>query len=103
MIADAIAWKGFSYVEILQNCHVFWGKRNGMPQAMDMLKFFKDNSVRNTDTPEEDWFDIPVYAENEKKIKFVLGVLHNEQRPEYGEQYAKLRSAAMAAAMAGAA
>jgi 2-oxoglutarate ferredoxin oxidoreductase subunit beta len=101
MMTDAIAWKGFSYVEVLQNCHVFWGKRNGMPQAMDMLKFFKDNSVRSTDTPEEDWYDIPVYAENEKNIKFVLGVLHKEQRAEFSEQYAILRTAAMAAASQG--
>jgi 2-oxoglutarate ferredoxin oxidoreductase subunit beta len=97
MVADAIAWKGFSYVEVLQNCHVFWGKRNGMPQAMDMLRFFKDNSTRMSETPEEDWFDIPIYAENEKKVKFVLGVLHNENRPEFSEQYSKLRAAAMAA------
>jgi 2-oxoglutarate ferredoxin oxidoreductase subunit beta len=101
MIADAIAWKGFSFVEILQHCHVFWGKRNGMPLPMDMLKFYKDNAVRNTDTPEEDWFDIPVYAENEKKVKFVLGQLHKEQRPEYCEQYGKLRQASMALAAVG--
>lgn len=102
VIADAIQWKGFSFVEVLQNCHVFWGKRNGMPTAIDMLRFYKENSVRSNDTPEEDWFDIPVYAANEKNIKFVLGVLHKAERPEYVEQYGKLREAAMAVARAGA-
>jgi 2-oxoglutarate ferredoxin oxidoreductase subunit beta len=96
MIADAVSWKGFSFVEVLQNCHVFWGKRNGMPQAMDMLNFFKKNSVRNADTPEEEWFDIPTYAVDEKNVKFVLGVLHREARSEFGEDYAKLRARAMA-------
>ena len=101
MVADAIAWKGFSYVEVLQNCHVFWGKRNGMPQAMDMLRFYKRNSARSSDTPPEDWFDIPVYAENEKKVKFVLGVLHREARAEFTEHYGKLREAAMASVAQG--
>jgi hypothetical protein len=67
-----------------------------MPQAMDMLRFFKRNSARSSDTPPEDWFDIPVYAENEKKVKFVLGVLHREARPEFSEHYGRLRAAAMA-------
>lgn len=102
MIADAIAWKGFSFVEVLQNCHVFWGKRNGMPQAMDMLHFFKKNSARSADTPEDEWFDIPTYAVDEKNVKFVLGVLHKEARPEFGEDYAKLRARAMAEVQAGA-
>lgn len=97
MVADAIAWKGFAFVEVLQNCHVFWGRRNGMPQAMDMLKFYKDHSARSSDTPEDEWFDIPVYAEDEKSVKFVLGVLHREQRAEFSEEYAKLRAVAMAA------
>jgi 2-oxoglutarate ferredoxin oxidoreductase subunit beta len=97
MIADAIEWKGFSFVEVLQNCHVFWGKRNGMPMAMDRLKFFKENSARSSETPEEDWFDIPTYAVNEKNIKFVLGTLHKETRPEFCEQYDRLRQAAMEA------
>jgi 2-oxoglutarate ferredoxin oxidoreductase subunit beta len=95
MIADAIAWKGFAFVEVLQNCHVFWGKRNGMPQAMDMLKYFKDNSVRNTNTPQEEWFDIPTYAVDEKNMKFVLGLLHKEARNEFGQDYDKLRQRAM--------
>ncbi|MFZ5779524.1 MAG: thiamine pyrophosphate-dependent enzyme [Pseudomonadota bacterium] len=98
MIADAIHWKGFSFVEVLQHCHVFWGKRNGMPQPMDMLNFYKDHAVRSADTPEEDWFDIPVYARDQKNIKFVLGVLHSERRPEYAEEYAKLRASVMARA-----
>lgn len=102
MIADAIAWKGFSFVEVLQNCHVFWGKRNGMPQAMDMLDFFKKNAVRSVDTPPEDWFDIPTYAVDEKNVKFVLGLLHKEARSEFSEDYDRLRQRAMAEVRAGA-
>ncbi len=97
MIADAIEWKGFAFVEVMQHCHVLWGRRNGMPEAMDMMRFYKDNSILNTSSvPEDERFDIPVYSEDEKNVKFVLGVLHKEQKPEYTEEYAKLRAKAMA-------
>lgn len=98
MVSDAITHTGFSFVEVLQHCHVFWGKRNGMPLPMDMLNFFKKNAVRSTDTPEEDWFDIPTYAVDDKNVKFVLGVLHKEERNEFGSDYAALRTRAMASA-----
>ena len=96
MIADAVEWKGFAFVEVLQNCHVLWGRRNGMPEAMDMLRFYKDNSVLHSSVPEDERFDIPVYSDTEKNVKFVLGTLHKEQRPEFTEEYAKLRARAMA-------
>src|SRR3990172_6020295 len=76
MIADAIEWKGFAFVEVLQHCHVLWGRRNGMPEAMDMMRFYKDNSVLHPSTvPEDERFDIPVYSDDEKNVKFVLGML----------------------------
>ncbi|TAK71890.1 MAG: 2-oxoacid:ferredoxin oxidoreductase subunit beta [Betaproteobacteria bacterium] len=97
MIADAIEWKGFAFVEVLQHCHVLWGRRNGMPEAMDMMRFYTDNSVLNPSRiPEDEHFDIPVYSEDEKNVKFVLGVLHKERKPEFTEEYAKLRAKAMA-------
>ena len=101
MVADAIEWKGFAFVEVMQHCHVLWGRRNGMPDAIDMMEFFKANSAVARDVPEDERFDIPVYAQDEKKVRYVLGVLHQEARPEFGEQYAKLREGAMARAAAG--
>lgn len=98
VIADAIAWKGFSFVEVLQNCHVFWGRRNGMPEAMDMLNFYKKNSAGVRSTPEDELFDLPIYSGDEKNVKFVLGVLHKQARAEFGEEYAELRRKAMAQA-----
>jgi hypothetical protein len=51
--------------------------------------------VRNTNTPQEEWFDIPTYAVDEKNMKFVLGLLHKEARNEFGQDYDKLRQRAM--------
>lgn len=99
MVADAIEWKGFAFVEVMQHCHVLWGRRNGMPEAMDMMRFFKDNAVLNTSSvPEDERFDIPIWSPDEKDVKLVLGTLHKEERPEFTEQYAKLRAKAMAKA-----
>ncbi len=96
MVADAIEWKGFAFVEVLQHCHVLWGRRNGMPEAMDMIRFYKQHSALQSSVPEDERFDIPVYAENEKHVKFALGTLHKEERPEFTEACARLREKAMA-------
>jgi len=84
VLAEAIAWKGFSFVEVLQHCHVLWGKRNGMPKASDMLNYYKENSVHHT----------PRLTEEEQEGKFVLGVLHKKARPEFCEEYEKVRKLA---------
>lgn len=89
VLAEAIAWKGFSFVEVMQHCHVLWGKRNGMPKATDMLNYYRDNSV----------FSTPNLKREEQEGKFVLGVLHKQARPEFTEEYAKIRK--LAAARAG--
>jgi len=81
VISEAIAWKGFAFVEVLQHCHVLWGRRNGMPEAMDMILHYKENAVHNR----------PGLDDEDKAGKFVLGVLHREARPEFGEHYARLR------------
>ena len=96
MIADAIEWKGFAFVEVMQHCHVLWGRRNGMPEAMDMMRFYKDHAVLPANVPEDERFDIPIWAEDERKVKFVLGALHKEAKPEFTEEYAKLRAKAQA-------
>lgn len=94
MITDAVEWKGFAFVEVLQHCHVLWGRRNGMPEAIDMMRFYKENSVLPATVQEDERFDIPIWAEDEKKVKFLLGTLHKEPRPEFTEEYAKLRAKA---------
>ncbi len=98
VLAEAIAWKGFAFVEVLQHCHVLWGRRNGMPEATDMMNYYRENSVFNTDSlTDEERFNTPTYySEEEKEGKYVLGILHQEAKPEFSEEYAKLRERARA-------
>lgn len=81
-VEDAIKHKGFSVVEILQNCHELWGKRNGMPTAADMLKWYESNSVMQAAaasmTPED------------LSGKFILGQWYGHERPEMTEEWSKI-------------
>lgn len=81
-IEGAIRHKGFSVVEILQNCHELWGKRNGMPAATDMLKWYDENSVTVAQAAKLEPEDV--------LGKFVIGTWTAADRPELGEEWRKL-------------
>lgn len=83
LVVNAIQHKGCSFVEVVQNCHELWGKRNDRPKATDMLLWYKENSVQAQSaakmTPEE------------LQGRWVIGELHKSERPEMVEEYAKVR------------
>ncbi|MEK7682213.1 MAG: 2-oxoacid:ferredoxin oxidoreductase subunit beta, partial [Chloroflexota bacterium] len=81
-VANAIAHKGFLVVEVLQNCHELWGRRNGMPQASQMLNWYRDDSITVAQAKE--------MSPEQVKGKFVIGEFVRSDRPEIGEEYAKL-------------
>jgi len=79
VIAKAIAHKGFSLVEALTQCPTSYVCQNKIPRPADMLKAQRDHAVT---------------VEAAKKLspeqladKFIIGVLHQEEAPEYTEQY----------------
>lgn len=78
-IEDAISFKGFSVVEVLQNCHELWGKRNGMPTAPEMLKWYAENSVMQSVAEKMELTDLAG--------KFILGQWYGQRRPEFGEEW----------------
>jgi 2-oxoglutarate ferredoxin oxidoreductase subunit beta len=81
-IEGAIRHKGFSVVEILQNCHELWGKRNGMPKATDMLEWYRDNSMTSAQAAKLEPEDI--------LGKFIIGTWTGPDRPELSEEWQKL-------------
>jgi 2-oxoglutarate ferredoxin oxidoreductase subunit beta len=47
-IKEAIAKKGFSFVELLAACPTLYSRRNKLGEGIDQMKFFRDNSeIRN--------------------------------------------------------
>jgi 2-oxoglutarate ferredoxin oxidoreductase subunit beta len=86
LIEKAIKHSGFSVVEIMSNCHVQYGRRNKMPDPVTMIQGFKDHAV-----PVEKGREM---SSEELAGKFTIGVLAEIDKPNYLEQYAKIRERA---------
>jgi 2-oxoglutarate ferredoxin oxidoreductase subunit beta len=83
---NAIRKKGFSFIEIISQCPVSYGKMTGMSDPVDLLKFLRDNSVHVDEArgvPEKDLagkFVIGKLVERDL-AEFVQGLRHlNEER-----------------------
>ncbi|OGF32019.1 2-oxoacid:ferredoxin oxidoreductase subunit beta [Candidatus Falkowbacteria bacterium RIFCSPLOWO2_12_FULL_45_13] len=81
-VIKAIQNKGFSFLDIITQCPVYYGRMNKIKDAVDMLKEQRDNA-RNI----KQW---SILSDEEKQGKFVIGELHNQPRPEYTESYQSL-------------
>ena len=71
----AISKKGFSFVEIISQCPVSYGKQVKMRTGTDFLKYYRDNSVRIEKARE--------LPEEELKDKIIVGKLVERDNEEY--------------------
>ncbi len=78
-IKKAIIHKGFSVVEILSQCPTYFGRKNKLGGATDMLKFFKENSAKIGSKKLEENPDL-----------IPTGIFVEKDAPEYTEEYQKL-------------
>jgi 2-oxoglutarate ferredoxin oxidoreductase subunit beta len=74
---NAIAKKGFSFVEIISQCPVSFGKMTGMGDPVAQLEHLRDLSIHI-----EDAKDTP---EDELEDRFVVGKLIERRRAEFGD------------------
>ena len=83
VMGQAIDRKGFSFVEVLSNCHTQYGRLNREGTAVKMIQWQKEHAVpferSKKMTPEE------------MEGKFVTGVLHEEDKPGYIAEYQKIK------------
>ena len=86
LIKAAVLKRGFSVVEIISNCHIQFGRRNEMGNPVTMMKWMRDRAVTvekaDKMTPEE------------LEDKFTIGILADEEKPIYTEEYDKIRERA---------
>ncbi len=82
LIEKALLKKGFSLIEVLSPCPTYYARPNRLGSAVDMLKFYKENSL-----PIETARKL---SDEERKGKITIGVLHDIERPEFCEEYQKL-------------
>lgn len=80
LIEQAIRKKGFALVEVISHCHIHYGKMNGMPEAIDMLKWQKENTISRSQAEKE----------GGAGGKIIRGVLVDRSLPGYVEQYDKI-------------
>ena len=79
ILEEAIEHKGFSVVEILSQCPTYFGTKNKMGDAVEILKYFK---ARTT----------PIGSKKKKENPHLIerGIFIKEAKPEYCDEYEKL-------------
>jgi len=82
LIVEAVRHKGFSVVEILDDCPTTYGRRNKFKSVIEMMNHLKEIAV-------------PIKAAEKMapellQGKILTGVLYKEEKPEYCEQYQKV-------------
>lgn len=87
-IEASFTHKGFSFLEVISNCHINLGRKNKMGNAVDMLKWI-DNKV----LPKSKY---DALSEEEKIGRLPLGLLHKEDAKEYTEAYKEVQERLMA-------
>lgn len=83
---NAIRKKGFSFIEIITQCPVSYGRRIGTRTGPDFLKIFKERSIRVEKARE--------LTESELENRFVIGKLVERDRPEFTQELAALQKRA---------
>lgn len=79
LFIKAITHKGFSVVEVLSQCPTYYGRKNRLGDAVDMLNYYKERTTQlGSGKKEKD----PTLIER--------GIFVQEERPEYCEEYADI-------------
>ena len=86
ILEKAIMHHGFSVVEILSQCPTYFGRKNRLGSAVDMMKQYKKNT-----TP------IGSAAKQENPDLIERGIFVDEERPEYCSEYENIIKQAMGA------
>ncbi len=81
-IKKALKHKGFSFVEVISTCPVYYGRLNGIKNAPDHLQWVADRSVTVKQAEK--------LTAEERAQKYVIGEFVQKEAPEYVENYMRL-------------
>jgi len=90
LIGEAILHRGFSLLEIISNCHTYYGRLNRAGDAVAMINRFKEDSVTVGKAAK--------MGADELKGKFVIGNLYNVEKTEFCDEYQSVVNARKASA-----
>ena len=83
LMVKGLQKRGFSVLEVMSNCHVQFGRRNDMADPVTMMKWLRDRAVNINKVQD--------MAPDDLKDKFTIGILADEEKPIYTEEYQKIR------------
>ena len=84
-IKKGIQKKGFAFIEAVSQCPVQFGKVSKMGSAVDILRHFKENSIRLEKAKD--------MSPDELDNKIIVGEFVDTEKPELTEEWDRLRSA----------
>lgn len=82
-VKKALHHRGFSFIEIISQCPVQFGKKSGMGNSTKMFDYYKENSVSIKRAS--------AMSEDELAGKIIVGELVEKEKPVLDEELAKLR------------
>jgi 2-oxoglutarate/2-oxoacid ferredoxin oxidoreductase subunit beta len=83
LIEKALRKKGFSLVEIITQCPTYYGRKNRLGTAVEMMKWQRDQAVLVGNVQDPD----PESAGD----KFTIGVLVDKELPNFMDEYEKVK------------
>lgn len=86
VLVKGFSHKGFSFFDIMSNCHINLGRKNKMNSAMENLAW-----IDSITTPKKKWDEL---SPEEQMNKFPTGVLREVVQDEYCDLYDKVIAAA---------
>ena len=81
-LQNGISHKGFSVIEAISGCPTYYGRKNKMGNAVDLMNFYKENAL--------DIKAADKLSEKDIEGKFLIGEFTKEIRPEYVTEYQKI-------------
>lgn len=82
LIEGGITHHGFSLIEVITGCPVCYGKMNNMDNGVKMLEWQRNHAINLK--------QYQALSEEEKKGKFVIGLIHLSEETEYTDDYLKI-------------
>jgi 2-oxoglutarate/2-oxoacid ferredoxin oxidoreductase subunit beta len=86
LIERAILKKGFSVIEAVSHCYTQFGRRNRMGDPVTMMTLLKEQAVSVEKARG--------MSSQELEGRFTIGILADEEKPVYTEEYQKIRDRA---------
>ena len=82
LLEKALMHKGFSVVETITGCPTYFGRKNKVGGAVDMLNWFKDTAVNIKAAAN--------MSQDKLENKILIGELYSENAPEFTDEYSAL-------------